>query len=91
MEWSETFHDPEWTEDDIDAALDYQHEQNLICDGCGHPVDESHDDEHRVAWITERVTCWACASAERTRQQDNKAGKQAPHGTKYATRNRAKD
>lgn len=86
----ETIHDPEWTDEDIAAALDWQHEQSLLCSGCGHPADETLDDEIRAAWITEKRTCWACASKERTQANDSKKGAR-PHGVKYVPRNRAKE
>src|SRR5690606_37930987 len=64
LAWSETVESAEWTEDDRASALEWQAEQRLIC-SCGHPLDETTDDEHRAARIAETVTCWACAAKER--------------------------
>jgi hypothetical protein len=86
MAWSETTYSPDWTDEDVSAALDYQHERSLIC-ACGHPIDETTNPDDARAWIAEPVVCNACAARER-RSSSEKA---TPPGTKYRTRNRAKD
>ena len=82
LAWSETIESPEWTDDDRDSHLEWQAEQRLIC-SCGHPLDESTDDEHRAAWIAETVTCWACAAKERLSRNGG-----AEPGQKSSTRKR---
>lgn len=90
LEWSETEHDAEFEDDDLDVALEWKHEQSLLC-VCGNPLDEGMDDDMKAAWIAERRICWACAARERTQYGDNHDGKRAAHGTKYLVRNRAYD
>ena len=87
LEWSETIHDAEYLDDDIEAALGWDVEQNLICSGCGHPLDETTEDRDRAAWVAEPVTCWSCASRDRVEQAQKGA---RPPGVRYRTRNRAK-
>lgn len=72
-------------------ALEWLHEENLKCSGCGQPMDESMDEEIRTAWIAERKTCWSCASSERVVRTATKDGGQLPPGSRFLTRNRAKD
>jgi hypothetical protein len=87
LAWSETVSEPDWTDDDLDAALSWQTEDDMRCTGCGHPVDETYDDEQAAAWVTEQVICWSCASRDRLLKNT----KGAPDGARYRTRNRAHD
>jgi hypothetical protein len=91
LEWSETTYSPDFTDEDIDAHLDWQYQQDLICQGCGHPIDESHDEDIRAAWVAERRVCWGCAAKERTQRGDNSGDKRPGPGTKYVVRNRMND
>src|SRR5690606_18306190 len=64
LDWAETVHDAEWLAEDADAALERQAERALICQGCGHFIDESHDDKYKAAWIVDKHICWGCAARE---------------------------
>lgn len=85
--WAETIAEPDWDDDDLDAALAWQVDQDSRCSGCGHPYDEVLDDDQAAAWITERVICHACASRDRLLANT----KGAPPGARYRTRNRSHD
>lgn len=83
LAWSETIESPEWTDEDRADHLEWQHEQNLICGSCGHPLDETTDNDHRAAWIAEKKVCWSCAARDRATQH----GGHEP-GAKWVTRKR---
>lgn len=70
--------------------MDRQAQRALICQGCGHFIDESHDDDIKSAWIAEKQTCWGCAAKERDERASNEDGKRQAPGTKRTVRNRAK-
>jgi hypothetical protein len=92
LEWSETTYSPNVLDEDLDALLEWQFNQSLICSGCGHYLDETTDpDTHPSAFITEKVTCMACASKERQGRHDTKGSNRLAPGVKYRVRNRAKD
>lgn len=61
-----TVQDPEWLDEDIDAALEYQDYLASLCSGCGHPRDESFNPDLQFEWYGEALTCHACAERDRT-------------------------
>jgi hypothetical protein len=78
--------------EDLDAFLEWQTNQSLICSGCGHYLDESMDpDTHPSAFSVEIVECMACAAKERRTRADNTGDKRPPPGAKYRVRNQAKE
>lgn len=44
--------------------LAWQHWEDLLCDGCGHPRDESMASEHQHAYDAEPVRCFACKAQQ---------------------------
>lgn len=60
-----TVHDEEFTEDDMQAALEWNHERSHICSGCGLPLEETTAVGREGAYSAEMVACHACAAAER--------------------------
>jgi hypothetical protein len=60
-----TTYDEDWTEDDMQAALNWRHERSLICSGCGFPLEETTAVGREDAYEAEMIACHACAAAER--------------------------
>lgn len=56
--------EPLWTEEDVDYALAWQREQNALCKGCGHPVDETGDKVNTMLYAAEETWCQGCAVIE---------------------------
>lgn len=69
--------DPQWLEDDAQAAIDWDTFDRSRCPGCGQPRDEcmAHEDEAPVYEVT-MARCHACsaASAEGKAFDGNQAG-----------------
>lgn len=85
-----TVFDPDWTEDDMDAALDWLAADSLRCSGCGHYLDETTDPETPPnAWTAEIVVCRACEAAERKTSAAREKGG-VPPGARYRTYDRSK-
>lgn len=61
---SVTEHDPEWTEEDLAAALDWLRDKRLRCT-CGHRKDETMRPERWNDWDADVAVCNACAQADR--------------------------
>lgn len=79
-------------DEDLDAFLEWQANQSLLCSGCGHYLDDTTDENvHPSAFITDVIVCKACASKERRTRTDTKDGKRPAFGAKYRVRNRSKD
>lgn len=57
-----TTFDPDWTEDDISAALVWLHDEDDRCTGCGLPRSETFDPERANAYTAEAWACHACAA-----------------------------
>lgn len=57
--------EPQWLDEDIQAVLEWQREQRLICDGCGLPRDETWDPDMENGYTAKAWTCHACAARER--------------------------
>ena len=51
--------EPAWTDDDTALALEWRAEKNLICEGCGHHLDETVPADVRQYRAAE-MTCRAC-------------------------------
>lgn len=67
--------DEDFTDDDMEAALEWQAEQAVKCGGCGRPTDETTDPANQDAYDARIVACHACAARDRTQraflQQDD--------------------
>jgi len=58
--------DPMWTEDDTQAAFDWQAHQNGLCDGCGQDTDDTFGPDHEEKWNAELSGhCDACRALHR--------------------------
>lgn len=57
--------EPLFTPEDTQLALEWQAEADLICGGCGHPIDESMDPDNEDAYVAHVNVCAACAAKER--------------------------
>lgn len=60
-----TTFDEDFTDEDFDAALNWQAEQAAKCSGCGLPADETMDPANADAYDARLVACHACAARER--------------------------
>lgn len=65
---SVTTFDPEWTDEDIDAALAWADDEALRCTGCGRHRDETMAEGQDQAYESEPVVCHACAAVDRARK-----------------------
>ncbi len=83
---SVTTHDPEWSAEDSSDALEWQAERAALWDR-GHPIDETSNPDRANVWVTDEVTCWACAARERRAKT---AGETRP-GTRWRVRDQSKD
>lgn len=84
---SVTTFDPEWTDEDVDAALAWVDDEALRCAGCGHHRDESMAEGMDQAYESTGRVCHACADRDRTRAAwAEKKGDTA--GLYWATRKR---
>lgn len=61
--------EPLWLPEDTAYALAWQAEQDLTCDGCGQPTDESMSPEAEGAYKVSPKRCHACS--ERGRVSDD--------------------
>lgn len=64
---SVTTFDPDWTDEDIDAALAWVDDQALVCSGCGHHRDETMATGEDQSYDAEPIVCHACAARDRAR------------------------
>lgn len=83
---SVTEHDPEWTEEDLAAALDYLADRSLRCT-CGHRKDETMRPERWNAYDADIATCAACAQADRAVEaaKEKSSDSALPPGAKVRT------
>lgn len=59
---------PEWTDTDIDAALEWQLEQDWRCTGCGQDMRETFGPDHVDKWNAALSGhCDGCRAGERAR------------------------
>ena len=64
-------HEPQWLEEDAEAALDWlEYEQNK-CPGCGRQRDECFADDG-PDYTTTPLVCWACQDRDNTARQYQK-------------------
>lgn len=61
---SVTVFDPDFTEDDMAAALAFEDDKALRCGGCGHHVDESMAMGADQFYDSEPIVCHACAARD---------------------------
>lgn len=54
-----------WSEEDQDAALEWQEYQDSLCPGCGHPRHETFGPENRDKFDAEAHQCHACEVKQR--------------------------
>lgn len=62
---SVTTFDPDFTEDDIDAAMAWVDDEALRCSGCGQHRDESMAPGADQLYDAEPVVCHGCAARDR--------------------------
>lgn len=62
---SVTTFDPDWSDDDLEAALAFVDDEADRCPGCGHHRDESMAHGMDQAYDAEPIVCHACAVTER--------------------------
>lgn len=65
--------DPDWDEDDTQAALEWQQEDRLRC-RCGQPIDETTTPEAEELYAAELWKCHACATVDGALEQFRKEG-----------------
>lgn len=74
---SVTTFDPDWSDEDVQAALAWQADEESRCPGCGLPRDETFDIERANAWDAEPMACNACLARDRAaRAYHEKHGEQ---------------
>lgn len=56
--------EPMWTPEDLELALEWQAEKRLLCDSCGHHMDETLPDEAIRDYEAAEMTCHACQVIE---------------------------
>jgi hypothetical protein len=61
--------EPQWLPEDRQAALAWQAEQNIRCNRCGHPKDETMDPANVKRWGAEYRTCYACDAIARAQDR----------------------
>lgn len=79
-----TEHDPEWTDEDMAAALDWLRDRKLRC-SCGHRIDETTRDDRAMNFYDAEVKqCHACAQGERAEAaaRENSTESTLPPGAK---------
>lgn len=79
---SVTVFDEDFTAEDMAAALDWKHQDALLCNGCGHPLDETMDPARE--YDAEVVVCRGCAQGE----QKMKAFRSSQNADTAGTRTR---
>lgn len=80
-----TTHDPEFTDDDRNYALAWQHRENERCGECGHPLTETTHPDSEDQYTGHAVVCFACQAKEHVvNAVDSREGLKA-----YATRDDA--
>lgn len=76
--------DPQWTDEDIDLALEWSDYQAELCPGCGtHRADWR---ENPVAFVAGITICPGCAELESLQAQASKMGDDAPRGRHFYLR-----
>ncbi len=71
---SVTVFDPDYTEDDMAAALDWLGEKANECPGCHLPLDETTAADREDVYHTDLVRCHSCASRESAFRAHGEAG-----------------
>jgi hypothetical protein len=71
--------EPLFLEDDLEALLEWQREQALVCPGCGLPGDETLDKDSAFSYRARVLRCHGCAARdraaeERAKQESDDAG-----------------
>lgn len=65
---------PDYTEDDMVSALEWQAERNRLCSGCDQPLDETTAIDAEDLFDAELWRCHACASAASKLEGHRKEG-----------------
>ena len=80
--------DPQWTDDDRDAAFEWLVEQSKRCSDCGQPLDECTAKDNSYAYHAEAVRCHACyaINVEASRLAGGKPSPAAGHRYRVALR-----
>jgi len=80
---SVTVSDPEWSDDDLAAALAFEDDKAARCSGCGNYRDECMADGADLEWVAEPVACHACAARDRAAAAFQKEAKGETPGIFY--------
>jgi len=56
---------PDWTDKDIEAALEWQIHEDVHCGSCGMPLEESQETGNSFAYRAEAVACHGCRAVQR--------------------------
>lgn len=62
-----------WSDEDQQAALEWQAYKDSLCSGCGLPRVESFDPANQERYDVEVLRCFACRERERTAFNRNAA------------------
>jgi hypothetical protein len=76
-----------WLDEDIEAALEWQAEQEAKCPGCGLPADETMSDDERIDYEAISRKCRACEArdiASHDAQKEAEEAKQRLNGWFWA-------
>lgn len=65
---SVTTFDPDWTDEDIAAALGWVDDEASRCAGCGLPRDETFDPQRANSYEATAWSCHACATRDRAQR-----------------------
>lgn len=75
LSYAVTTHEPLFSQDDTDAALERAAEKAIECPGCGQPVDEAWPQDpdaleaERVRWKAEPIKCAPCSARDSAKRQ----------------------
>ena len=61
--------EPLWLRGDLETALDWLREEDLICPGCGNPRDETMEREAEGQYHSRALVCHACAVRDRKQRE----------------------
>ena len=57
--------EPYWLPEDTEAAMEWMDYKASLCDGCGHPREESFDKANFEKYVATAMQCHACAARDR--------------------------
>lgn len=65
--------EPEWLDEDIEAALEWIAYQDSLCSGCGNPKSECWDPDRDGTYEAIAVQCFACAARDAENRRASEA------------------